>query len=68
MHAAGRVPQLRDYIAANRNHFFFVVSWLLPGHPSHACIHLFCRDMPGFAGGYDVVDPVFEPLFQVCAE
>ena len=65
VHAASVVPQLRDYIRANRNHFFFVLSWLLPGHPSHACIHVFCRDMPGVAGSSDADDPVFEPLFQV---
>ena len=56
-HAAAAITELTEYLAAHPTHQFFVVSWMLPGSPSHCVVHCFVR----LAGH----DPILDPLYQV---
>lgn len=57
LHSARHVAELGDFIEAHPSQFFLVVSWILPGTPSHSVTQLFVRNR--------LHDDVFEPLFQV---
>jgi len=57
-HTALNVPSVKEHIKANKDGFFLIVAWMIPGPPFRTAIFAFQRRVP--VGN----DPVFDKLFD----